>query len=126
MGKTSRKSIAADLGKSEIREGEQDVTKGLTPTLAYELSTLAHELSTPAHEGLVVLNSRRPPQERSPRSKSRRDAAPNKVGEEIGAHLRNIYNDVLEQPVPERFIELLNQLETGTISPARPNAPGEK
>jgi hypothetical protein len=119
MGKTSRKSIAADLGKPEIPEGEQDVTKG--PAL-----TLAHELSAPAHEGLVVLNSRRPPQERSPRSKSRRDAAPNKVGEEIGAHLRNIYNDVLEQPVPERFIELLNQLETGTISPARPNAPGEK
>lgn len=119
MGKTSRKTIVAELGKSDIREGEQDAKMG--PAL-----TLAHELSAPDHEGLVVLNSRRPPQERSPRSKSRSEAAPNKVGEEIGAHLRNIYNDVLEQPVPERFIELLNKLESDTISPARSKAPGEK
>lgn len=30
---------------------------------------------------------------------------------EIGRHLRNIYQAVLEQPVPERFVELLADLE---------------
>ena len=29
----------------------------------------------------------------------------------IGQRLRNFYDEVAQQPVPERFVELLNQLE---------------
>lgn len=117
MGKSSRKSIAAALSKSES-PGEED-TSG--PVVAQD-----HEHATPDHEGLVVLNSRRPPQERSPRSKSRREIEPNKMGEQIGAQLRTLYNDMLEQPVPERFLELLNKLESDTICSPRSKAPGER
>jgi hypothetical protein len=34
-----------------------------------------------------------------------------RVQNEIGRHLRAIYDDVISEPVPERFMELLKQLE---------------
>jgi anti-sigma factor NepR-like protein len=34
------------------------------------------------------------------------------VGTQIGFQLRNLYDDVLNQPVPDRFLDLLSQLET--------------
>jgi hypothetical protein len=33
------------------------------------------------------------------------------LADQIGARLRSVYDDVLVQPVPERFLELLRQLE---------------
>lgn len=40
--------------------------------------------------------------------------APNvPIDEHIGRHLKAIYDDVLKQPIPERFLDLLNQLESG-------------
>jgi hypothetical protein len=40
--------------------------------------------------------------------------APNvPIDEHIGRHLKAIYDDVLKQPSPERFLDLLNQLESG-------------
>lgn len=33
---------------------------------------------------------------------------------QIGRQLRSIYDSVVTQPVPDRFIELLNQLDTKT------------
>jgi Anti-sigma factor NepR len=43
------------------------------------------------------------------------------IGEQIGKELRVLYEEVVTQPIPDRFLELLNQLETATIS-----AKGEK
>ncbi len=40
------------------------------------------------------------------------------VSEHIGKGLRELYGDTLAQPVPDRFVELLNRLEASTISPA--------
>jgi hypothetical protein len=37
-------------------------------------------------------------------------------GEQIGFQLRNLYDDVLSQPVPDRFLDLLSQLETTSSS----------
>jgi hypothetical protein len=37
------------------------------------------------------------------------------IGEHIGKELRDLYEDVVAQPVPDRFLELLNQLEAGSI-----------
>jgi len=42
--------------------------------------------------------------------------ASNGVGDYIGRELRGIYDDVVAQPVPDRFLALLNKLESGAIS----------
>lgn len=34
----------------------------------------------------------------------------------IGKELRHLYDDVVAQPVPDRFLKLLNQLETNVLS----------
>ncbi|PSC05256.1 hypothetical protein SLNSH_10115 [Alsobacter soli] len=36
------------------------------------------------------------------------------VHAQIGRQLRSIYDSVVSQPVPDRFLELLNQLDTKT------------
>ena len=41
------------------------------------------------------------------------DATNVPIDEHIGRHLKAIYDDVLKQPIPERFLDLLNQLESG-------------
>ncbi len=59
----------------------------------------------------------------SPRSSDRSEdvlalprAAPaGLLGEHIGRELRGLYEEVVAQPVPDRFLELLNKLEAGTI-----------
>lgn len=33
--------------------------------------------------------------------------------DQIGQHLGKVYNDVLHQPVPDRFLDLLQSLESG-------------
>ena len=38
------------------------------------------------------------------------------VGTQIGFQLRTLYDDVLSQPVPDRFLDLLSQLETSSSS----------
>ena len=37
-----------------------------------------------------------------------------RVQTEIGKHLRAVYDDVINEPVPDRFLELLAQLERST------------
>lgn len=39
-----------------------------------------------------------------------------RVQSEIGRHLRAIYDDVIKEPVPSKFLELLEQLEQSTKS----------
>jgi len=43
-----------------------------------------------------------------------KDNTPNGVEGPIGRHLRQVYDDVLNQPIPDRFLDLLTQLETIT------------
>ncbi len=51
----------------------------------------------------------------SPLSAARvRKMAPKpEIIDQIGLRLRGVYNDVLMQPIPDRFIDLLSQLEAG-------------
>ena len=42
------------------------------------------------------------------------------VSDLIGQRLRTFYNTVAEQPVPDRFLDLLNQLEAAS-SPKKPS-----
>lgn len=37
-----------------------------------------------------------------------------RIQTEIGKHLRAIYDDVINEPVPSKFMELLEQLEQST------------
>jgi len=36
------------------------------------------------------------------------------VQDRIGDHLRSMYDELVQQPVPDRFVELLNRLEKRT------------
>lgn len=42
------------------------------------------------------------------------------VSDLIGQRLRKFYNEVAEQPVPDRFLDLLSQLEDAS-APKKPN-----
>ena len=39
-----------------------------------------------------------------------------RIQTEIGKHLRAIYDDVINEPVPSKFMELLEQLEQSTTT----------
>jgi hypothetical protein len=43
-------------------------------------------------------------------------ASKSEIADQIGLHLRSVYDDVLAQPVPGRFLELLRQLESASSS----------
>lgn len=47
---------------------------------------------------------------------ARKSAPKPGVADQIGLHLRSVYDDVLAQPVPGRFLELLRQLEGASNS----------
>ena len=48
-------------------------------------------------------------------------------GDVIGKELQNLYDDVVAQPVPDRFLSLLNQLENSALSlDASSRAPRER
>lgn len=48
-------------------------------------------------------------------------------GDAIGKELQSLYDDVVAQPVPDRFLSLLNQLEKNVVSSGRSNsAPMER
>jgi hypothetical protein len=47
---------------------------------------------------------------------------PDAIADQIAEHLRSIYDDVLKQPVPGRFRELLRQLECASAT--RPSKDG--
>ncbi|MCF1503346.1 MULTISPECIES: NepR family anti-sigma factor [unclassified Afifella] len=41
------------------------------------------------------------------------------VQSQIGKHLRAVYDDVVNEPVPQRFLDLLEQLEESTTKNRR-------
>lgn len=128
MGKSSRNTLAAEQKHSENQEDSDGTSIGRVELQRHDA------ISSTDFNGLVVLDPRRrlakteamTASRKGPRQKGGRGDEPNQIGEQIGAQLRNLYDDVLNQPVPDRFLELLNKLETDTISPKRSKAPGER
>ena len=47
---------------------------------------------------------------------AKKPASKSEIADQIGLHLRSVYDDVLAQPVPGRFLELLRQLESASHS----------
>jgi hypothetical protein len=41
----------------------------------------------------------------------KKTASKPEIADQIGRHLRSVYNDVLVQPIPDRFLDLLKDLE---------------
>lgn len=114
MGKSSRKSIAAASSTSESPNMEDRISDGVFAPQPHD------------GEGLVVLSSHRPRRARPAEAQPDSETPPhNDVGEQIGEQLRGLYDDILNQPIPDRFLELLNRLESDPISPQRSKAPGE-
>jgi hypothetical protein len=57
---------------------------------------------------------------------SRKKKAPRpEIVEQIGHRLASVYNDVLSQPIPDRFLDLLAELESSD-HPAPPMAASAK
>ncbi|MBG0809587.1 hypothetical protein IY145_09370 [Methylosinus sp. H3A] len=110
MVKSSRKSTAAALSTAETRREIEDSTS----------DPIAGPPTQDVGDGFVVLNSRRPSRAQRPEAETAND-----VGEQIGEQLRGLYDDILNQPIPDRFLELLNRLESDPISPTRSKTPGE-
>ncbi|MES2906950.1 MAG: NepR family anti-sigma factor [Pseudomonadota bacterium] len=48
----------------------------------------------------------------SDQKRERSEAVQQEVQEHIGRKLREMYNYVAEQPIPDRFVNLLDQLES--------------
>ena len=48
-----------------------------------------------------------------PRPRQRGPKVDSTIQDEIGAKLRKLYSRMVEEPVPERFFELLKRLEKG-------------
>lgn len=99
-----------------------------TPTTQDEprakVTARREETSFKSHQGGRSIS----PLHREPGAPSCRPAANGKSGvsEYIGRELREIYDDVLAQPVPDRFLALLNKLDAGAISAAQTaGRPGE-
>ena len=51
-----------------------------------------------------------------PKATIRKDGAAANVEGHIGKQLKAVYDDVLNQPIPDRFLDLLSQLEAKTGS----------
>lgn len=49
---------------------------------------------------------------RARKTTAKKGAKP-EIIDQIGQHLGKVYNDVLNQPVPDRFLDLLQSLESG-------------
>lgn len=47
---------------------------------------------------------------------AKKPAPQSEIADQIGLHLRSVYDDVLAQPVPGRFLDLLRQLESASHS----------
>jgi hypothetical protein len=115
MVKDSRKNNAAELKK--VLNGE-------------DKSTIPSCSGVGARsDAVVILDARRrnvkPAKSETSAIKRAPWPRPNDLGEQIGKELRELYDDMLSQPVPDRFVELLNELEKGSISPvAKARTPG--
>jgi hypothetical protein len=123
MGNRSRKTAATDRNHQSSGEDQ----KSPPPAFARQIAS--------SLDSVVLLEARRGGRASQPLSDCGRldgeavAASPSgkEIGEQIGKELRELYADLVAQPVPKRFIDLLNQLEEKTISSqTTPKSPGER
>jgi hypothetical protein len=95
-GLCMRKSVEGNVqGEDEAKPDEQDVPK-MRPSSASYVEPGADSAAPPDVEGIYAL-------------------APH-VQEQIGRRLSAAYDEVLRQPIPDRFLLLLDQLDQATTT----------
>ncbi|WP_020173991.1 NepR family anti-sigma factor [Methyloferula stellata] len=101
-------------------EEKTKASKGASVAKAGTVSGQSSALKTKPHwdqqvEAAAVCQDNSPngdPLSRIPASvRAKKPAEKQAIGEQIGRQLRSVYNDVLAQPVPDRFLDLLRELE---------------
>ena len=106
--------MAAKIGSAEhAREGKTDKDdrsplspgRSSTQPLPSRHLYIIHSTDAPGHPSLMA---RHPPALRGRRSQGMLDRS---VQGQIGRMLRDVFADVAEDPVPDRFVKLLEALE---------------
>ncbi len=72
--------------------------------------------------GPGMQNPRTPRDEDDPVAGPEQPALDRNVQGRIGSHLRAMYDELMQQPIPDRFIDLIAELERST-GQAPPDAP---
>lgn len=104
---TIRKGRSFVVDRKSGADAEQDSSKAQFPPFKES-------------DDVVVLEERRRARKNKPLT-LRSDQQFDQIGELIGKELRLRYQDVLAQPIPDRLLDLLSQLEKAT-----PSIAGEK
>jgi hypothetical protein len=112
MGKSSWNTLAADVKNSKNGDDSNKIVSssasGTDPVVTIDP---LRRINSPTKSYNSDVKRGRPPSDvTTPRDSKG-------VSEHIGKGLRELYSDMLAQPVPDRFVELLNRLEASTISP---------
>lgn len=93
-------------------EQDEDQRKGRTVTKPIDLRSKKSGVQDGVEKGRCVdlKESRSGNVSALTAARVRKSAVKPDIAEQIGVRLRGIYNDVLMQPIPDRFIDLLHQL----------------
>jgi hypothetical protein len=108
-----RQTAAEQTNEKCSREGAS-VTKRAKPTNPSINMGGVKILETPGKRRETGCSE--PPKEFIGGPCAKKPASKSEIADQIGLHLRSVYDDVLAQPVPGRFLELLRQLESASSS----------
>jgi hypothetical protein len=111
------KSRSLSRGAAVVKPVEQETTQSAAPLAKSETTGTIHRPTAGETRDPAAVTP-------LPRARSRKTEPKPQIVEQISLRLRSVYNEVLFQPVPDRFHELLSALETGSSGEAE--APTEK
>jgi hypothetical protein len=122
MRNSSRNNVVVERKKSE-NGGEHEAAIASSSVPGRRVAGTAELVGS--HRRAVKAET--PPPRDGAMRRSAMGRASNDIGQQIGRELRGLYADVVSQPVPDRFLDLLNRLETGAIpSSAGTKAPAKR
>jgi len=114
MGNSSRNNVV--IGRKKSENGGEHEAAIASSSRPGSRATGTAELLAPHRR---VVKAETPPLRDGAIRRSTMGRPSNDIGEQIGKELRGLYGDVVSQPVPDRFLDLLDRLETTAIaSPA--------
>ncbi len=115
------------MANSNPRNAVIDRKRPVSEENAQSRPAAAGRPAAQASESVVLLEKRRRNAALETASSEGESRRAKEIGDQIGKELRELYADLVAQPVPERFLDLLNELEAKTISPpTTPKSPGER
>ncbi len=124
------------MGNSSLRNAVTNRKRTVGGDDAQSKTAESGPVAPPLSESVVLLESRRRKGATSQTAAGAVGAAEKddaelrrskEIGDQIGKELRGLYADLVAQPVPDRFLDLLNELEAKTISSQTTSkSPGER